>query len=91
MIFSISDPAGRKRRYKLSFLSKLSDAETEASETQVWLEFAFRCKYIDTIACNRLDKYYDQIVGKLVRMIFDPDPWLIATVSNQEQRRRTTR
>ena len=83
--------AWRKRRYKLSFLSKLSDAETEASETQVWLEFAFKCKYIDTIECNKLDKYYDQIVGKLVRMIFDPDPWLIATISNQEQRRRTTR
>ena len=83
--------AWRKRRYKLSFLSKLSDAETEASETQVWLEFGSKCKYIDDAAHQKLDKHYDQIVGKLVRMIFDPDPWLIATVSNQEQRRRTTR
>ena len=32
--------AWRKRRYKAAFVSKLSDAETEAAETQVWLEFA---------------------------------------------------
>ena len=38
--------AWRKRRYEASFLSKLSDAEAEAAETQVWLEFAFKCGYL---------------------------------------------
>lgn len=28
--------AWRKRRYEAAFISKLSDAETEAAETQVW-------------------------------------------------------
>ena len=28
--------AWRKRRYEASFISKLSDAEAEAAETQVW-------------------------------------------------------
>jgi four helix bundle protein len=69
--------AWRKRRYKLAFVSKLSDAETEAAETQVWLEFSFRCKYIDESTFERLNKHYDQIIGKLVRMIDNPQPWLI--------------
>lgn len=32
--------AWRKRRYPNAFVSKLSDAEAEAAETQVWLEFS---------------------------------------------------
>ena len=39
--------AWRKRRYEASFVSKLSDAEAEAAETQVWLEYAVACKYMD--------------------------------------------
>jgi four helix bundle protein len=33
--------AWRKRRYEAAFIAKLSDAEGEAAETQVHLEFAF--------------------------------------------------
>lgn len=39
--------AFRKRRYPKSFVLKLSDAESEATETQSWLEFSLACKYID--------------------------------------------
>jgi four helix bundle protein len=42
--------AWRKRRYEASFLSKLSDAEAEAAETQVWLEFALKCGYLSEIS-----------------------------------------
>lgn len=35
--------AWRKRRYPNAFVSKLSDVESEAAETQVWLEFAVKC------------------------------------------------
>ena len=38
--------AWRKRRYEAAFVAKLSDCESEACETQVWLEFAVRCKYL---------------------------------------------
>jgi four helix bundle protein len=38
--------AWRKRRYKAAFISKLSDAEREAAETQVWIEFAMKCCYL---------------------------------------------
>ncbi len=37
--------AWRKRRYPAHFVSKLSDSDSEAAETQVWLDFALdgRC------------------------------------------------
>src|SRR4030095_12591278 len=37
--------AWRKRRYEKAFVSKLSDVESDAAETQVWLEFALSCEY----------------------------------------------
>src|SRR6201991_2241517 len=39
--------AWRKRRYKGAFISKLSDSESEAAETQVWLQFAVECGYVN--------------------------------------------
>ncbi len=44
---NIAEP-WRKRRYEeASFVSKLSDAEVEAAETQVWFEFALKCGYLN--------------------------------------------
>ena len=42
--FNIAE-AWRKRRYEAAFVSKLSDAEAEAAETQVWLVFSVKCNY----------------------------------------------
>ena len=39
--------AFRKRRYPKSFIVKLSDSESEAAETQIWLDFALEFGYID--------------------------------------------
>ena len=69
--------AWRKRRYKAAFIAKLSDSETEACETQVWLEFALLCGYINEETFNQLDSAYNQILGQLVRMIDGADDWLI--------------
>lgn len=69
--------AWRKRRYKAAFIAKLSDSESEASETQVWLDFAHRCDYINESSKERLDNEYNQIIGQLVRMIDNADKWLI--------------
>jgi four helix bundle protein len=55
--------AWRKRRYKAAFIAKLSDAESEACETQVWVEFSRRCKYLNDKACHDLDEMYEQIMG----------------------------
>ena len=67
----------RKRRYKAAFIAKLSDAETEACETQVWAEFARRCEYLNAETCNELDAVYEQIMAQIVKMIIDADKWLI--------------
>lgn len=71
--------AWRKRRYQAAFISKLSDSETEAAETQVWAEMAFRCGYWDKTIFHELDEHYDRIIGKLVNMIDNPRPWLIVS------------
>jgi four helix bundle protein len=37
----------RKRRYEAHFKSKLTDADMENTETMVWIDFAFSCKYLE--------------------------------------------
>jgi four helix bundle protein len=69
--------AWRKRRYKAMFIAKLSDAESEARETQVWIEFATRCGYLENAASDELDAAYDKIIGQIVTMINEADKWLI--------------
>ena len=69
--------AWRKRRYKAAFISKLSDAESEAAETQVWLEFATKCGYMQPNRASQLYKGYDEILRMLVAMINRPQSWLI--------------
>src|SRR5690242_21383110 len=69
--------AWRKRRYEAHFVSKLSDAEAEAEETRVWLEFALNCRYIQREAFDELDASYDKILAQLVRMLSAPKQWKI--------------
>ena len=68
--------AFRKRKYPKSFISKLSDSEAEAAETQVWLDFSFKCNYIDKETYDRLYNKYDNIIGKLVNMSLQPEKWV---------------
>ena len=60
--------AWRKRRYKAVFINKLSDAEQEAAETQTWLEFAWRCNYINKEIFQRLDEQYEHGFAMLITM-----------------------
>jgi len=69
--------AWRKRRYRAAFIAKLSDAESEACETQVWIEFAKRCNYINEDIHKELDAVYDKIIGQIVNMINNADKWLV--------------
>src|SRR3972149_4047166 len=50
--------AWRKRRYPKSFVSKLSDADTEATETTVWLDFALHFGYISKEVHTELTDQY---------------------------------
>ena len=69
--------AWRKRRYQAHFMSKLSDAESEAEETRVWLEFACRCGYLTNAQVEEIDDLYDKVLGQLVRMIAEAEQWTI--------------
>src|SRR5678809_905512 len=69
--------AWRKRRYEAAFISKLSDAETEAGETQTWLEFAVACGYLDRPQGAKLNDTYEEIIRMLVAMINSPSKWTI--------------
>ena len=69
--------AWRKRRYEVVFIAKLSDAEGEAAERQVHLEFAFRHSYLSQEEFVSVDDAYKKIIGQLVKMIDEPEKWLI--------------
>ena len=69
--------AWRKRRYEAAFVSKLSDAETEAAETQVHAEVAWRCGYFSEAQFQEIDAAYDQIISQIVKMASQPEKWLI--------------
>ena len=58
----------RKRRYKKVFINKLTDAEQESAETQTWLEFALKCKYINKEIFEKLDEKYEHIFAMLFTM-----------------------
>src|SRR5712692_1975557 len=44
----------RKRQYPNMFASKLADSDAEATETQVWLDFARDCGYLSSGDHNEL-------------------------------------
>ena len=57
--------AYRKRRYVKHFISKLTDADGENSETITWLDFAFSCNYINKEDYTNFTKEGEEI-GKLI-------------------------
>ena len=69
--------AWRKRRYEKAFVSRLSDAEAEAAESQTWVEFASRCGYLGREKAVDLYLQYDAILCMVVSMIHHPGDWLL--------------
>jgi four helix bundle protein len=62
----------RKRRYPAHFISKLTDADMENSETMIWIEFALSCGYIDSGTSNEM-KHQSEEIGRLLNyMINNP-------------------
>ena len=82
--------AWRRRRYEGAFIDKLNISESEAAETQVWLEYAVKCKYLDREIGIELNKIYDNIIGKLVNMANDTKPWLLKAKMSPDRYREDT-
>jgi four helix bundle protein len=66
----------RKRRYENHFISKLSDAETEAAETQSWLQFIVSCRYLSRKQVKPLYQSYETVIKMLVTMSNHPESWV---------------
>ena len=79
--------AWRKRRYKAAFIAKLSDAESEAAETQVWIELAVKFGYLTVDEAFKVDDAYDHILGQLIWMISNADDWIIKPFADTPIRR----
>jgi four helix bundle protein len=62
----------RKRIYPKHFRSKMSDADSECSETMVWLDFAKDCNYITDEKYSDLYSQYKEVGKMLGFMIKNP-------------------
>src|SRR5688572_20797089 len=77
MGLSHPNEAWRKRRYKRHWISKLTDAEQEAAETQVWIEVARDCGYIKDAEFEDLLDQYDKIIAQLIMMGTHAEKWVL--------------
>ncbi|MDQ1728530.1 MAG: hypothetical protein QOD33_655 [Pyrinomonadaceae bacterium] len=62
----------RKRRYPNMLVNKLTDCDAEASETQVWLDFAFDCGYLSQQDHDRFTSGYEEVGKMLFGMMANP-------------------
>ena len=63
----------RKRLYPKMFISKMADADGEATETQVWLDLATACEYLSEKRRAELIKGYEEVGRMLGGMIAHPE------------------
>ncbi|MFH1296710.1 MAG: four helix bundle protein [Bacteroidota bacterium] len=66
----------RKRKYPKHFSSKMTDADGECTETQIWLDFSKDCKYISQEIRDRLYKKYIEVGRMLGSMANNPEKFL---------------
>ena len=69
----------RKRQYPNMFVSKLADSDAEATETQVWVDFARDCGYLSTEQHNELVVRYEEVGRMLNAMIEHPEKFAPAS------------
>lgn len=67
--------AYRKKQYPAHFVSKISDADMENSETLVWLNFSLACAYIDEICFENLKEKTEEVGRLLNHMMTNPEKY----------------
>jgi four helix bundle protein len=63
----------RKRKYPRHFSSKMTDADGECAETQVWLRFSKDCGFISEEIKNKLYNDYAEVGRMLGSMVEHPE------------------
>ncbi|WP_205514492.1 four helix bundle protein [Longitalea arenae] len=69
------DESYRKKSYPAYFVSKISDADMENSETSVWLDFSVGCKYISEEKYKALSEKNKETGRLLGHMVNNPDKY----------------
>ena len=69
--------AWAKRRYQAHFISKLTDADGENSETDTWLDFAKDCGYLSNEDHGQLTTDCKEAGAMLGSMLKKPEQFLI--------------
>jgi len=68
--------AYRRRKYPAHFVSKLTDSDAENTETEIWIKFAFDCKYINEAVSNDFKSRSAEVGRMLGHMINNPEKYL---------------
>ena len=63
----------RRRLYPKIFVNKMSEADGEGTETQVWIDFAYACGYISAELQSRWRQGYEEVGRMLGSMIAHPE------------------
>jgi len=73
----------RKRQYPNMFASKMADADAEATETQVWLDFSKDCGYLSPERHAEFTASYVEVGKMLGIMIVNPQRFIPLKNSRQ--------
>lgn len=71
--------AWQRRRYQAAFVARLNQAEAEAAATQVWIEFAVLCSYLNAETGQELHHNYREVLADLSRLIEHSAAWVISS------------
>ena len=63
----------RKKQYPKMFVNKMADSDGEATETQVWIDFAAECGYFSQAQQSKLKAGYEEVGRMLGSMIAHPE------------------
>jgi four helix bundle protein len=73
----------RKRIYPKHFVAKITDADSECTETMIWLDFAKDCHYLKIEKYNDLFKQYEEVEKILNWMINHPEKFIPKEIVRQ--------
>jgi four helix bundle protein len=66
------------------YMSKLADVDGEATETQVWLNFARDCKYLDPNQQAKLQQRYEEVGRMIGKMMSMPEKFIPTNQRREE-------
>ncbi len=72
----------RKRLYPKHFRSKMTDADGECTETQIWLDIALDCEYISARIHKVLYDKYEEVGRMLAHMVEYPEKFMPRKVNS---------